>query len=112
MSRKAKGKRPTFFKNPEVDRILAIVMAVAGELSVLRDRMDTLERIAERKGYVTREEIEAFPVDEAVEADRQQWREEYLERVLRVIHHELESQNQGESHEAYAAAVQEHMEES
>lgn len=108
MSRKAKGKRPTFFKNPEVDRILAIVMAVAGELSVLRDRLDTIERIAARKGVLSRDEIEGFAVDEAVEGERQQWREEYLERVLRVIHHELESQDMGESHDAYAATVKQH----
>lgn len=110
MSRKAKGKRPSFFENPEVDRVLAIVMAVAGEVSVLRDRLDTIERLAEQKGFVSRDEINGYRPDTAVEEERQQWRSEYLERVLRVVHHELESEARGESREAYEAVVREHQE--
>lgn len=109
MSRKAKGKRPQFFENPEVDRILAIVMAVAGEVSVLRDRLDTMERLAEQKGFVTKNEIDAYRPDEAVEEERQQWRSEYLERVLRVVHHELESEARGETREIYESVVREHQ---
>ena len=45
MSRKAKGKRPVYFNDPECDKLLAIVMAVAGELAAVRERLDTLERI-------------------------------------------------------------------
>ena len=47
MTRKAKGRRPTYFDDPENDKLLAIVMALAGEVSVLRDRLDTVERLAE-----------------------------------------------------------------
>jgi hypothetical protein len=50
MSRKAKGKRPVYFNDPENDKLLAITMAVAGELSVLRERLDTIERLARAKG--------------------------------------------------------------
>lgn len=111
MSRKAKGKRPSFFENPEVDRVLAIVMAVAGELSVLRDRMDTVERLLDERGVLARADIEAFRPSEAVEEQRQAWRSEYLERVLRVVHHELESDAAGESRHQYEETVSEHQKE-
>lgn len=49
---KPAGKRPYFLK-PEVERILAITMAVAQELAVARQRVDTLERLLVAKGVVT-----------------------------------------------------------
>lgn len=111
MSRKAKGKRPSFFENPEVDRVLAIVMAVAGEVSVLRDRLDTMERLLDSRGVLSRDDIEAYRPDDAVEEERQAWRSEYLERVLRVVHHELESDASGESRQQYEDTVKEHQKE-
>ena len=71
MSRKAKGKRPVYFNDPENDKLLAITMAVAGELSVLRERLDTIERLARAKGLLSLDEIEGYmygpgPVRKAV----------------------------------------------
>ena len=42
-SNKPKGKRPYFFDDPAVERVLNITMAVASELAVARERVDTLE---------------------------------------------------------------------
>ena len=53
MAKKAKGKKPTFFADPQVDKLMAIVMALAGEVSVLRERLDTVERLAENKGLLS-----------------------------------------------------------
>ena len=41
LPRKAKGERPFFFDNPDVDKLLAMLMGLAGEVSVMRDRLDT-----------------------------------------------------------------------
>jgi polyhydroxyalkanoate synthesis regulator phasin len=101
MSRKAKGKRPVYFSDPENDKLLAIIMAVAGELSVLRERLDTLERIVEAKGLLSLDEIERYRPGDQVSAERDQWRAEYLERILRIVHHELESAKRGETAELY-----------
>jgi hypothetical protein len=32
---KAKGKRPHYFEDPAIDRVLSITMALAGEVSVM-----------------------------------------------------------------------------
>lgn len=107
MSRKAKGKRPYFFENPESDKLLAIVMALAGELAVTRDRLDTVELLLEREDHIKRGDIEAYEPDEAVRERRHQWREIYLERLLRIVHHDLESEKAGESREGYQRFIDE-----
>jgi hypothetical protein len=59
-SRKAKGKRPVYFNDPENDKLLAIT--IAGQLSC-------------------------------------------KERILRVVHHELESAEKSETPESYENAL-------
>lgn len=107
MAKKAKGKKPTFFADPQVDKLIAIVMALAGEVSVLRERLDTVERLAESKGLLSRQEIEAYQPNPQAAEEREQWRTEYIARVLRVVHEELEAVERGEiTSESYEAAIQ------
>lgn len=93
MAKKAKGKRPIYFDDPQTDKLLTIILALAGEVSVLHERLDTLERLAEAKGLVNLEEIETYEPDERVAQEREQWRQAYLDRVLRVVREELETLN-------------------
>ena len=88
---KARGKRPYFFDDPDVERVLSITMAVAGELAVLRQRLDTIEELLETRGSVTRADIEAF-VPEPDHAERRgRWYQEYLARILRIVQQESEA---------------------
>ncbi|MEP3208145.1 MAG: hypothetical protein ABJN95_03095 [Maribacter sp.] len=90
-SAKSKGKRPYFHNDPAVERVLNITMAVAGELAVMRERMDSIERLLEKKGLVTRQEIEDFvPENEKQETQRQEWHSEYISRILRIVQQEQE----------------------
>jgi hypothetical protein len=106
MSRKAKGRRPVYFENPECDKLLAIAMALAGELAVVRERLDTVERLLAERGVVTAAQIEGYRPDERATDERERWREEYLERVLRIVHHELESIERGEAPDSYQQAIE------
>ena len=105
MPRTAKGQRPHFFDDPQIDKLLAIIMALAGEVSVLRERLDTLERLAEAKGVVSRHEIEAYRADGSAATERERWRADYLERILRVIHQEREALADGQAPPAYEQAI-------
>jgi len=89
-SAKPAGKRP-YFLHPEVERVLAITMAVAQELAVARERIDTLERLLERHGVLAREEIDAFKPSKQEAAERGLWTQEYLTRVLRIVQQEGEA---------------------
>lgn len=107
MAKKAKGKKPTFFADPQVDKLMAIVMALAGEVSVLRERLDTIERVAESKGLLSPQEIEAYRPTEQAAEEREQWRSQYIARVLRVVHEELEAVERGETTpDSYEATIQ------
>ncbi len=90
-SNKSKGKRPYFYDDPAVERVLNITMAVAGELAVMRERMDSIERILEKKGLLSREEIENYvPDSKETEDQRQLWHSEYISRILRIVQQEME----------------------
>lgn len=88
---KAKGGRPYFYDDPAVERVLNITMAVAGELAVARERLDTIERLLEQKGILSRNEIDAFEPDGVIAQERQRWHSSYIARVLRIVQQELEA---------------------
>lgn len=81
----AKGRRPQFMDDPDTDRLLAMVMAMVGEVAVLKERLDTHERLAIAGQVATPEAIEAFEPDTDVEQTREVWRTELLGRVFRSI---------------------------
>ncbi|HEX8757293.1 MAG TPA: hypothetical protein VF745_13225 [Steroidobacteraceae bacterium] len=85
------GSDRPWFLAPEVERVLAVTMAIAQELAVARVRIDTLERLLERKGVLARPELETFEPNAADSAERGQWNREYVARVLRVLQPEQTS---------------------
>ena len=88
---KAKGKRPRFLDNQDAERVLSVTMAVAAELAVLRQRMDTIEEVLTAKGSLTKSDIEAFtPTREQADA-RGQWTQEFIARILRIVQQEREA---------------------
>jgi hypothetical protein len=101
---KPKGRRPYFFEDPAVDKLLAIVTALAGEVSVVHDEYDSLVRVLEQKGVVSSEELKAFIPDESVRAERDHWRTIFLENILRILHQEIEGV-QKEQEENYEDSI-------
>ena len=85
LQRRAKGERPWFFDDPNVDKVVAMVMGLAGEVAVMHDRLDTLERLLEDGGLIKRGDIEAYLPPAAVAAERAAWREQFLGEVLRIV---------------------------
>jgi len=82
---KAKGKRPWFYNDPDVERVFNIAMALAMELAVTRQRLDALERLLEERGVISQDDVEHFRPEPEAETERQQWNRDYLARVLRVL---------------------------
>ncbi|HEY8570413.1 hypothetical protein [Microbulbifer sp.] len=87
---KARGKRPVFFKDADTDRLLSMLMALAGELAVARERIDTLERLLEARDLLQRTDIENYEPDTAAARERGLWHQEFIARILRVIQQEIE----------------------
>ena len=91
MPRAAKGKRPQYFEDPAVDKLHLMVMALIEELSVTRDRLDTVERLIERHGLFQVEEIEDYFPDLKADGERSGRRIAYIRRVMKGITDELEN---------------------
>ena len=89
--RKAKGKRPAYFEDPAIDRLLSIVMALAGEVSVNRERLDTIERLLDAKGTLSRVDIEAFRPDRDAGYERGLAAREFIARILRGVQQDMEA---------------------
>lgn len=53
----------TFFEDPALDRAFAVVMALATEVYVLRNRQRALERMLDEKGVAPAELLNAEPGD-------------------------------------------------
>ncbi|MBL8644231.1 MAG: hypothetical protein JNK21_09880 [Rhodospirillaceae bacterium] len=101
----AKGHRPSFFDDPINDRIMAMMMALVTEVSVLRDRVDTIEVVAAKKGVMLAEEIEKYIPDAARAEARERQRQELLDRVLYIFQEEVEDIARNDTAEAYETAV-------
>lgn len=84
LPRHAKGKRPHFFDDPAIDQMMTFILELTTEVGVVRDRLDTVERLLEEKGSITQADIENFVPSEALEHERSARREAYTKRVFRM----------------------------
>ena len=89
--KKAKGKRPAYFEDPATDRMLSMLMALVGEVSVLRERLDTVERLLEAKGSLTRADIETYNPDLAAGKERNLFIKAYIARIMRGVQQDMEA---------------------
>ncbi|MDX2222238.1 MAG: hypothetical protein SFV21_05790 [Rhodospirillaceae bacterium] len=97
LPRTAKGKKPVYFDST-TDKLLSMVLTLMGELSVVRDRLDTVERLAEKAKVFKVEDIETYDIPEEVNKIRMERRAAYIARVLKCVQDELDAlQQQGET---------------
>ncbi len=103
--RSAAGALPDNLGEPHAERVLAIVMAVAGELAVLRERLDTIEQLAAERNLFTADEVEAYNAPAAVSAKREAWRKAYIRRILRVMHDTFPSSARDDAYKEFVEEV-------
>jgi len=81
----------TFFRDPTVDRVLGVVMELAAEVYVLRDRLHTMERLLQASGMLDLTELEGYEPTEAERAQRLAERDALIARMLAPMHVEFDS---------------------
>lgn len=94
--KKAKGKRPQYFDAPESERMLSILMALVAEVSVVRERLDTIERLLDEKGTLNRGDIEGYEPDRDAGFERGLKTREYIARVMRGVQQSMEAMQENE----------------
>ena len=76
---------------PVAERLVKVVTALTTEVAVLRERLDTYERLLADKGVVSRADLENYLPSEDVESERRAWRQDFLDRVFADIKSEIDA---------------------
>ena len=101
IERNAKGKRPLFYQAEGMDQAMSMILVLANELMVVRDRLDTVERVAATKGLVLETDIEAYQPDQSVLETREARRQEFLARLYYLARKQAAELQSGDSAERY-----------
>ncbi len=107
LPRTARGKRPAFHENASIDRLVSIVLALTSEVSVLRDRLDTVEALGTQAGWLKDGAVDAYVPDQATRERREAAREAYLDRVLHILKAEIEGLERDEDYWATIGEIEE-----
>jgi hypothetical protein len=105
--RHAKGKRPQFYATPGLDEAMSMIIVLAQELSVLRDRVDAIERVSAKRGIDLAKEIESLELDQAALDARELQRQQLFERLYYVARKEADELAQADSKQRYEQVIAE-----
>ena len=81
----------TFFPDPAVDKVLGVVMELAGEVHVLRERLRTVELLLDERGSLSRADLEHYQPTAEERAARLAERDAFIERILAPMTYEADS---------------------
>jgi hypothetical protein len=87
--------RPKYLAGGDADKAVMMILALAAEVSSLRDRLDTHERLADGNLLPATPSVEAYAPTEAVEAARASTRRSLIDRITRVLLETESRQRQG-----------------
>lgn len=77
-----KRRQPIAGQDPGEDRLLAMIAALASELAVTRERLDTMERLIARAGLLDGDAIEQFAPTPGDMAARDALRQAMIARIF------------------------------
>lgn len=101
LSRFAKGKRPQFYKVEGMDEAMSMIMTLASELTVMRDRMETMELLLAEKGALSAGAIDAFEPNGSQLSLRDERRQELLNRMYYLTLKRAHEQAEDETEKGY-----------
>ncbi len=107
VARYARGKRPEFYTDPAMDEAMSMIMVLASELSVIRDRLDTFESVMADKGVVEARDLEDYTPDENALARREAERQAMLQRLFFVANKRAQEQAGNDTAKRYADVLKE-----
>jgi hypothetical protein len=102
----ARGKRPDFYESEGVDNLLSMVMVLASEVTVLRDRIDSHERVAKAAGIDLSAGVEDLELDEEALQSRESWRQSFFERLFYLARKQANEAQASETRESYRKTIE------
>ena len=76
------ARRNDWLGDEMLDRMMNVIMGLAEELYVTRDRLQVMERVLENRGALNREELDRFEPDEEQQADILRDRDAFIQSIL------------------------------
>jgi hypothetical protein len=77
--------RPTYLTGVDADRAVMMILALAAEVSALRERLDTHEQLAAAGVPAAVDSVESFAPPKDVAAARAAARRSMIDRITRVL---------------------------
>ena len=105
LPRHVTGNRPAFHADPAIDRLIAMVLSLTREVSMLRDRVDTLEVLGEEAGWLAPLAVETYVAPLPVRQRREAGREAMIARVLAIMSEEIADLEAGSTDDSYWATI-------
>ncbi len=84
----ASGRRPAFFDAPGMDQILSMVLELAAELWVVRERVFILEAVLKKQGVAAADAVETYVPTDAEKAVLAKMCAEATANIFRTLNRE------------------------
>lgn len=101
--RDARGKRPQFYADPAMDQAMSMILVLAEEYSAMRDRLDTVERVATEAGLGAA--IEAYQPPQEVLEVREARRQAFLSRLYYLARKDAADAAENSTEARYNATI-------
>jgi hypothetical protein len=102
--RDARGKRPQFYADPAMDQAMSMILVLAEEFSAMRDRLDTVERVATEAGLGAA--IEAYQPPQDVLEEREARRQAFLSRLYYLARKDAADAAENSTDARYNATIE------
>lgn len=90
MRRTIRGGRAYFFDDPAIDKLLNMLVVMAGEVWTLRERLAAMEAIQVRQGGLAAGELDSFEFGPDDETKLGMMRKEFIDSLFRVLQEQVE----------------------
>lgn len=100
-----RGARPVYLGDADGERLLSMTLALAAEVSVLAEELDTLREAVLRARLLDRQALEQFLPDEATATRRATRRRALIRRMLRIVLEDLDGPSGDARRADYAELV-------
>jgi hypothetical protein len=91
LRRTIRGGRAFFFSDPAIDKVLSMVVTLAGEVWALRERLSAMEAIGVRQGSLSASEVDDYEFTPEQDERLGAQRKEFIESLFRVIEEQVEA---------------------
>jgi hypothetical protein len=94
LRRTIRGGRPMFFDDTAIDKVFNMVVTLAGEVWILRERLAAMEAVQVSSGSLKKGQIDAHEFDAADEATLAGQRKEFIDNLFRILEEQVEQARQ------------------